>query len=205
MDTKVCTKCGIEKPVSEFYVHIRNSSGYSPRCKECAREDMRLYHQSPKGKEASHVYYLSNPHKWNINRLPYSEWSEERKAKTIKRDKVYKQSEEYKEYMRKYQREYRKTPEGKAEKARSRHKRRSTMKDAVNDLTATEWEEIKEAQDYRCALCGEVRPLQRDHIIPVTKGGGLTKSNVQGLCCHCNPHKRDKLMEEILILDRIPP
>ena len=38
MDTKVCTKCGIEKPLDEFCKSSHNSSGHSPRCKQCDKE-----------------------------------------------------------------------------------------------------------------------------------------------------------------------
>jgi 5-methylcytosine-specific restriction endonuclease McrA len=33
----------------------------------------------------------------------------------------------------------------------------------------------------------------RDHIVPCSKGGGLTFENVQALCHSCNSTKRDKL------------
>lgn len=38
METKVCSKCGIEKPITEFYKHGRNSKGeqtYRSDCKKC--------------------------------------------------------------------------------------------------------------------------------------------------------------------------
>jgi len=69
------------------------------------------------------------------------------------------------------------------------------MKDLPCDLTAEEWEEIQVSQDYKCAICGKELPLQKDHIIPVTKGGGFTKSNIQGLCISCNARKKDKIIE----------
>ena len=41
MKTKVCGKCGQEKPVSEFYKSKRD--GYRSRCKECHKKDCREY------------------------------------------------------------------------------------------------------------------------------------------------------------------
>lgn len=35
METKVCSKCGIEKPIEEFVKNAKIKSGYSSHCKEC--------------------------------------------------------------------------------------------------------------------------------------------------------------------------
>ena len=41
METKICSKCGIEKPITQFYKHGYNSKGeqtYRSDCKECQRK-----------------------------------------------------------------------------------------------------------------------------------------------------------------------
>lgn len=51
------------------------------------------------------------------------------------------------------------------------------------------------ASGRRCALCGATsreRPLDIDHIIPRSRGGDSTISNLQVLCSKCNRSKGNK-------------
>ena len=48
---------------------------------------------------------------------------------------------------------------------------------------------------HRCELCGATkydRPLDVDHIIPISKGGKSDESNLQVLCSKCNRSKGNK-------------
>jgi 5-methylcytosine-specific restriction endonuclease McrA len=83
--------------------------------------------------------------------------------------------------------------------ARASHRRRAREANTVNDLTAEQWQEIIDAQDNRCALCrtqfGFLEKPTRDHVIPLTKGGGLTASNTMALCHGCNASKGNRLVK----------
>ena len=95
-----------------------------------------------------------------------------------------------------YMKNYRKTENGKASKQRSKSRRRAIMKEIVNTLTSQEWLDLLEAHDYKCAYCGvefdcENLP-EKDHVIPISKGGDNIKENIVPACRNCNAKKRNK-------------
>lgn len=58
-----------------------------------------------------------------------------------------------------------------------------------HDLTPAEWEALQEAWGG-CAYCGATgRPLQRDCVLPVSRGGRYTLDNVVPACGPCNASK----------------
>lgn len=59
-----------------------------------------------------------------------------------------------------------------------------------NDFTSDQWSEMKAAYDYRCAYCErQMARLTQDHIIPLSKGGPHTASNIVPACRRCNSKK----------------
>lgn len=63
----------------------------------------------------------------------------------------------------------------------------------INDLTANEWMAIKAHYGNRCIYCGiKSKRLSMDHIIPLSKNGSHTVSNIVPACKSCNSKKRNK-------------
>jgi 5-methylcytosine-specific restriction endonuclease McrA len=63
------------------------------------------------------------------------------------------------------------------------------MAKVVNDLTATEWAALQEAWGG-CAYCGtQAGPLQKDCLLPISRGGRYTLTNVVPACRSCNASK----------------
>ena len=58
------------------------------------------------------------------------------------------------------------------------------------DLTRSQWEAIKRVYNFKCAYCGaKVKRLEKDHVIPIAKGGATTASNIVPACGKCNRRK----------------
>ena len=74
-------------------------------------------------------------------------------------------------------------------RARAARKRRRRFLAADNDLTAAEWSAIRDAWGC-CAYCGDATaPLQKDCVLPLSRGGRYTVENVVPACRSCNASK----------------
>lgn len=55
---KTCFKCGIEKPLDDFYKHAGMADGHFNKCKECAKRDIRTHRrENAHVREADNVRY----------------------------------------------------------------------------------------------------------------------------------------------------
>lgn len=74
-------------------------------------------------------------------------------------------------------------------KARAARRRAKRVKAADNDLTDAEWSSLVEAWGG-CAYCGATGVvLQRDCVMPISRGGRYTATNVVPACGSCNASK----------------
>jgi len=74
-------------------------------------------------------------------------------------------------------------------RARAARKRKRRMDRADNDLSGEEWVAIQ-AMWGGCAYCGATdRPLQRDCVLALSRGGRYTITNVVPACASCNASK----------------
>ena len=97
---KKCTKCGETKPVDEYHKKKSGKYGRRGRCKECRREDTKIYNQSEARKAAQKTYNQSEARK--AAKKAYRE-SEKGKATEKAYRKRYQQSEKGKSSMKRYQ------------------------------------------------------------------------------------------------------
>lgn len=74
-------------------------------------------------------------------------------------------------------------------RARAARRRQLRVKAVDNDLTTAQWELLKAAWQG-CAYCGATdRPLQRDCVMAISRGGRYTLDNVVPACGSCNTSK----------------
>jgi 5-methylcytosine-specific restriction endonuclease McrA len=72
-------------------------------------------------------------------------------------------------------------------------KRRAAKRGASeNDFTAQQWIEMKAEHGQRCFYCRAETALTQDHVVPLSRGGSHTKSNIVPACQSCNSRKRTK-------------
>ena len=63
------------------------------------------------------------------------------------------------------------------------------MKRVEHDLSDEQWTALKAAWGG-CAYCGDTdRPLQRDCLLPISRGGRYTLDNIAPACGPCNASK----------------
>ena len=68
--------------------------------------------------------------------------------------------------------------------------RRRRDKELAQGVSRDQWEAILAAYNHKCAYCGQPFPrLQREHVIPVAKGGKHEPTNIVPACWSCNKAK----------------
>jgi 5-methylcytosine-specific restriction endonuclease McrA len=73
--------------------------------------------------------------------------------------------------------------------ARSARKRKRRMDRVEHDLTDEQWSALKAAWGG-CAYCGAAdKPLQRDCVLAISRGGRYTLDNIAPACGSCNASK----------------
>lgn len=74
-------------------------------------------------------------------------------------------------------------------RARAARRRQRRMDRVEHDLSPPQWAAIKAAWGG-CAYCGATdRPLQRDCVLALSRGGRYTLDNIAPACASCNASK----------------
>lgn len=95
----------------------------------------------------------------------------------------------------------------KAARARYARRRAARMRRADNDLTQQQWAELRSAWGG-CAYCGAAGgalgdALQKDCVLPLSRGGRYTVDNVVPACRSCNASKGNEEVTQWLRRKRL--
>jgi len=118
----------------------------------------------------------------------------QRKWRSDNKDKVFewhkKYNERNKEKITINKRIYRKANKDLINAISQRRRAKKLL--LLSTFTIEEWESTKHYFDSKCCYCGEELPLQQEHFISVSKGGGYVDENMLPSCKSCNCSKNDK-------------
>lgn len=172
-DGRTCTKCGTFKPWDDFPKASNQKSGHRPRCHDCHRAQNRAYVAA--------------------NRESCSErgkaWSKANRDRARERERTYKASGRYRAYIAAYWR----TERFRLRATEKTMRRRLLMKSLA--VGKVDYAAILAKHGRICHICsgpigdGE---LDFDHVIPLSKGGPHSESNIRPSHASCNRRKKDR-------------
>lgn len=171
--TKICTKCGVEKELSEFKKSKLGKFGISSECRCCLRDrDRRRIRDPEKSKSSVLKARAKNPERVRATAAAY--------------------------YLKNYEKERARRNAWKKlnkEKVRLYGQNREARRRVNNgSLSINLIEKLIHLQKGKCACCG--KPLgddfHMDHIFPIALGGLNVDGNIQLLRKKCNLQKSDK-------------
>lgn len=74
-------------------------------------------------------------------------------------------------------------------------RRRNMQRGNGGQYELEDWQALVEFTGDYCPACGKRRKLELDHVVPVSKGGSSSLTNIQPLCRRCNASKGDETID----------
>ena len=194
MNTKTCTKCGIDKPLNDYNNRKDSKDGKRSDCKECVSVRGRLWREanSERKRASSRAWAEANrKHKNATNRL----WRETNLER--ERLKARQRAAKNKEHNNARSRAW---AEANRERARARakawakanperHKVNVRARRARKAHTVPQQWKRTPCPDHLCYWCGTTLTPNNthiDHIMPISLGGQDTPDNTANTCANCN-------------------
>lgn len=190
---KTCTKCGIEKPRSEYSNDKSKYDGLRPSCKECSRKYIQAHRATPEGKavhlKSSADYFAKNKERilteGKAYRVEHPE--EERKMRNRYSDRRKKNARDWiarnKDHIAAYRESTKDLTAARARRYRhenpGKHKAIKARYRAAKLQATPRWANLEIIRTYY-AIASTEPGLHVDHIVP------LVSKLVCGLHCEAN-------------------
>lgn len=164
---KKCTVCGLEKPCSEFGKEKRNKSGLRGDCKTCYKI------KRDKWMKSNPDYFKEYHERTGYRKKKYQadrekELESNKQWRTLNREKLSLKQSKY----------------------------RQLGKSLIYDYSDSLWMYTLLFFKFQCVYCGSKENLQKEHVIPFSKGGEYTIRNIVPACKSCNCSKKDKDLKD---------
>jgi 5-methylcytosine-specific restriction endonuclease McrA len=182
---KVCSKCGVDRPVSDYYREPKKNDGLSYACRGCTLIRSTEWAERNQGRrretdQKKRIRYLADG-----------------RDRTYARRWRARHPNHYKEY-------YRRNFERDRDKLWLRdQRRRARLAGLPWNFSKEDKADVMEMFEHECAFCGSVNELTMEHVVPVDRrdvlNPGTVRGNIIPLCKLCNDSKGTKLLEEYLL------
>jgi len=193
MPKKQCSQCGEIKSYSEFHKGKRYVGGVESACKVCRSLNGKKRYQQKREHILAVAKAWKDAHPDQCREMVRKRRREKVEAVRIWQRAYYASNpERYRKAAREWAKRNRDKvrARNKAQRARRRGAKRSGA------YTFQDWQAVMERYGYCCAYCGEKKPLTQDHIIPLSRGGAHSTSNIVPACSSCNSRKNKRTPEE---------
>lgn len=180
---KTCSKCGIERPLDDFYRQANCAGGFRPDCKDCVRLRAKQNRQNniDSARARDNARYRDDPvRRESAKRRARERYAANREAEIVKRREHYQANrEKYAAYAR---------------------KRKAALRGVEHSPYTRR--EIYDRDGGRCRMCQRElsfapNSFDIDHIVPISLGGPDTPANLQLSCRRCNRKKWSNLEGQI--------
>lgn len=177
MPTKICQECGKQKDVLDFKRNFNTSDGYAKKCLACYAEKLGLTQQEYEWKLLSGGAAIPKDKSKDRDKLKV--WQTQNPEKRFTYGRMYRQRN--------------------ADRVKENNNRRKARKSNTLENVFTEKDRQQLLLEFNgcCAYCGvKSDKMEMDHVIPLSRGGQHTKSNIVPACFNCNRSKGAKTPEQ---------
>lgn len=190
-ESKPCSKCGVEKPHTEYHSDRSRKSGLHPWCKQCARARRNAWYS--KNREANRAYQATWRDENRDAKQAYDRaWREANLDRKAAVDAAWREANKDRKaaVARARHQALRNDPDYRRKQQEAKRRRRAAKYNANGRPVV--FDEILQRDCGICGICGKPImeiTIELDHILPLAAGGTHDPDNVQVAHRTCNRRK----------------